>query len=315
MPRHWGHRWVAIAALAAVCLAMLPAMASAASPDVLPDLRMAKPRDIALVKYTSGVFAGRKLLRFTTIITNEGRGPLELRGKRDCSDRKTCPKMTVKQRIKRADGTWRAIETRAKMRYDVGDGHRHWHAIGLEGYQLWPVGTTDPEPIVGAKYGFCFFDVARFKAYGAATRKYFESGCGTPTSLTTKMGLRAGWSDTYPWNFAGQYIDVTGIPKGRYLMCVTADPKKRFRQVDTTNDDAWVILQLKASSVQVIDIGRSSCERKRQKLEGTGGGSSGARATVGFAARARTDQQAGPVMTLRTVAGAAPGLLCQLPGA
>ncbi len=47
-----------------------------------------------------------------------------------------------------------------------------------------------------------------------------------------------GWADIYPWDFSGQYIDVTGVPAGEYLLCVTADPAKRFRQVSTSNDEA-----------------------------------------------------------------------------
>lgn len=329
MARRRGQRWSIVVALVATWLMSLPLTAAAASPDLLPDLRMAKPRDVQLVRYTSGVFAGRTLLRFTTVVTNEGAGPLELRGKRACSSRVECPRMTVRQRIKRADGTWHQVDTTARMRYDVGDGHRHWHSIGFEEYRLWPVGTTDPEPIVGAKYGFCFFDGGRWKASATPTRKYLESGCGTPTSLTTKMGLQAGWSDSYPWNFAGQYIDVTDVPRGEYLMCVTADPRKKYRQSDTTNDEAWVHLRIKASSVVIIKSVRSSCEKQRQRLERaaatnptneatvTNGVTAGTvvRAAAALVAPTRATRTEGTEVALRTVTGVTPGFLCPLPGA
>jgi hypothetical protein len=285
------------------------------------------------------VFAGRTLLRFTTIVTNEGAGPLELRGKRACSSRVECPRMTVRQRIQRADGTWRKVDTTARMRYDVGDGHKHWHSIGFEEYRLWPVGTADPEPIVGAKYGFCFFDGRRWLSTGKPTRKYAESGCGTPTSLTTKMGLQAGWSDTYPWNFAGQYIDVTSVPKGEYLMCVTADPKKRYVQSNVKNDEAWVRVRIKSKSVVILDSGRSSCEKQRAKLEqGTSGGASTAievplieagglaagasavgglsrAATRGLSATSGQRAEVDQARTYQVVTGAASRFLCLLPGA
>ncbi|MBX3028558.1 MAG: hypothetical protein KF809_00225 [Chloroflexi bacterium] len=302
-------------ALAMACVVMLPGTGAAGSPDLLPDLRMAKPRDVQLVRYTGGVFAGRTLLRFTTIVTNEGAGPLELRGTRECSSLTKCPRMTVRQRIQRADGTWRRVDTTARMRYDVGDGHKHWHSIGFEEYRLWPIGTTDPEPIAGAKYGFCFFDGGRWKTSAKRTRKYLESGCGTTTSLTTKMGLQAGWSDTYPWNFAGQYVDVTKVPKGEYLMCVTADPKKKYRQSDKTNDEAWVHLRIKASSVVIINTGRSSCEKRRQRLERPVA-TTAVSATAALVAPGRATQaEEGTEVALRTVSGVTPGFLCPLPGA
>ncbi len=54
---------------------------AAAASDQLPDLRMLKPRDVRIVRYTSGPFQGHRLLRFSTLISNEGAGPLELRGR------------------------------------------------------------------------------------------------------------------------------------------------------------------------------------------------------------------------------------------
>lgn len=235
--------------------------------DRLPDLRMIKPRDVQMVKYTSGVFAGRKLLRFTTLISNEGAGPLELRGKRDCKSLSRCPRMTVKQRIRQSDGTWRSIPTEARMQYEVGDGHHHWHAVGLERYRLWPLGVTDPTPLRTAKYGFCFFDTMRWLT-GTPTRPtYALTGCGTPGSLTTKVGLSAGWADVYPWNFSGQYIDVTGVPKGEYLLCVTADPKKQFLQSDTTNDEAWVRLRIgNGYALTILGSRRTSCTEERDRF-------------------------------------------------
>ena len=175
--------------------------------------------------------------------------------------------MTVRQRIRQSDGTWRSIPTEARMQYAVGDGHKHWHAVGLERYRLWPLGVSDPTPLRTAKYGFCFFDTTRWSASARPLPTYAISGCGTPASLTAKVGLSAGWADIYPWNFSGQYIDVTGVPWGRYLLCVTADPKKRFLQSDTTNDEAWVRLKIgKGYELTVLDMGRTSCTAERDRF-------------------------------------------------
>ena len=269
MSRTLHRRAIAMAVVGAV-LAMVTlspvTVLGAGVTEQLPDLRMIKPRDVKVVKYGSGVFAGRKLLRFTTIISNEGDGPLELRGKRDCKSLTTCRTMTVRQRIRQSDGTWRSIATEARMQYEVGDGHHHWHAVGLERYRLWPLGVADPTPLRTAKYGFCFFDTTRRLAGAPYQPAYALSGCGTPSSLTTKVGLSAGWADIYPWNFAGQYIDITGVPWGRYLLCVTADPKKQFRQSDTTNDEAWVRVRIESKyKLTILGSGRSSCTAERNR--------------------------------------------------
>lgn len=252
---------------------LAPAHATGRGPtDRLPDLRMITPQDVRVIRYHGGQLSGHRLLRFTTIITNEGRGPLELRGKRTCVSLRACPTMSVRQRIKRSDGSWRSIPTTATMRYEVGDGHHHWHAVGLEGYQLWQLGVADPTPLRAAKYGFCFFDGRRWLPGSPTRARYHESGprsatgCGDPTSRSIRVGLTRGWADIYPWNFARQYIDITGVPKGEYLLCVTADPSKQFRQTRTNNDEAWLRLRIAGTRLTIRDSQRSSCEAERARF-------------------------------------------------
>lgn len=260
------------AAILGAVAALGPAATLAAAPtDRLPDLRMLKPRDVQMVRYATGPFAGHRLLRFTTIITNEGVGPFELRGTRDCASLSTCPTMTVRQRLQRSDGTWYGIATTGQMRYEVGDGHHHWHTLGMEGYHLWALGVQDPTPVVAAKFGFCFFDGFRRQA-GASSGPHYVAqgpssnpGCGTTSSRRTRVGLTAGWADVYPWDFAGQYIDVTGVPSGEYLLCVRADPQRRFLQASTTNDEAWVRLRIAGSRISIRDTKRTSCSAERAR--------------------------------------------------
>jgi hypothetical protein len=236
-------------------------VASAAQPRLqLPDLRMAKPRDVRLVREH-----GRRLLRFTTTIVNEGRGPMDVVGKRTCRSTTRCPTMRVRQRIRRADGTWEVRPTSARMQYEVGDGHRHWHLVDFEQYRLYRLGVADATARVGAKFGFCFFDVARIRPFGPTGRRYLEPDCGTPSSLKVHVGLSGGWSDVYPWDFAGQYVDVTGLPRGEYLLCVTADPARSLRQVTTSNDQAWVRLRIGPSGIVVRQVRRSSCAGERRR--------------------------------------------------
>lgn len=238
----------------------------AATPRLqLPDLRMAKPRDIRLAHVTSGALKGRRLLRFTTILLNDGKGPIDVVGRRACRSTSRCPTMSVRQRIRRTDGTWTVVRTTARMRFEVGDRHRHWHVEDFERYRLWRLGVADPTPRRARKFGFCFFDISRVRRWGPAHRQYAQSRCGTPDSLRVHVGLSAGWQDTYPWDFAGQYIDVTGLPRGEYLLCVTADPRKQFRQADTRNHETWVRLRIGRSGVVLRESRKGSCSRERRR--------------------------------------------------
>lgn len=269
---------------------------SAAAPLQLPDLRMAKPRDVRLVRQH-----GRRLLRFTTIIVNEGRGPMDVVGSRTCRAIRRCPTMRVRQRIRRTDGTWQVRPTDARMQYEVGDGHRHWHLVDFEEYRLFRLGVPDPKPRVGAKFGFCFFDVSRIRPFGGPSRRYLERDCGSPSSLRVHVGLSGGWSDVYPWDFAGQYVDVTGVPRGEYLLCVTADPRKSLRQVTTRNDQAWVRVRIGRTGIVVRQTRRGSCEAERRRR-------APARTSLASAASAQRIVEEQP----RTVAAPRAALLCSI---
>jgi hypothetical protein len=293
-----------------------PASVAAATPaDKLPDLRMAKPRDVQIVRYTDGYFAGHRLLRFSTIITNEGKGPLDLRGRRDCASLTTCPSMTVQQRIRQTDGTWRTIPTTATMQYDVGDGHKHWHVLGMEKYRLWPLGVSDPKPLRTAKYGFCFFDTTRWVVGSSPVGHYVskptgnDPGCGDPTTLKTPVGQTPGWADIYPWDYSGQHIDVTATPAGEYLLCVRADPNHRFQQVTPSNDEAWVRVRIAGSKLTVRASGRSSCTKQREKFapQGTARTGTSAAAVVEPGTAAPAGQ-----FSFASVNASAPRFLCRL---
>lgn len=195
--------------------------------DLLPDLRMVAPREIRLQVATTEEGPDRRLLPFTAIIINRGEGPFVVRAKRDCAT-SACPTMTTRQRIKRSDGSWRAIDSTATAEQDVGDGHRHWHVLNVERYELYQLDppATEPTPVRGVKVGFCFFDGVAWNLSlkGAPSRRvYLESGCGTTSSTSLKRGLSVGWGDVYAWSISRQWIDTTGLPAGRYLLCSTAN--------------------------------------------------------------------------------------------
>ena len=134
----------------------------------------------------------------------------------------------------------------------TADHHHHWHTMGMESYQL--LGLDAPisgETPVGHKYGFCFFDGIPWKLGlpNARSQPHFSYfGCGFPTSQTTLVGLSVGWSDIYPWDFAGQYIDLSGVPDGDYLLCMTADPANDFVESSDTDNQSWAHVTLSGTA-------------------------------------------------------------------
>ncbi len=247
--------------------ALVPTTDGAGVRNLLPDLRMAKPRSLRIQMATTEDGENRRLLRFSGIIINLGEGPLVVKGSRACAT-SACPSMTTLQRIKRTDGTWRKVASVATAEYDVGDGHSHWHVLNVERYELHQIDPPPaaPEPLRGAKVGFCFFDTQAWKLSlprAPQSPVYHVSGCGSPGSTRLKMGVSVGWADVYPWSIARQWIDTTDLPLGRYLLCNIADPDNEWRETDNTNNESWALIELYQEAgvdkVRPLSTGRSSC--------------------------------------------------------
>jgi hypothetical protein len=255
-------RRAAAAGLLVVCGLLFPGVAAAAASELRPDLRIGVPGSVQL--QTSG---NRRLLRFDSIIENVGDGPLKVNGKRTCPD---CTRMTTKQWILRSDGTWRVRKTDAVQRYTNADHHQHWHVMGMERYEVFPLdGPFSNGEVIGRKYGYCFFDGVRRDSSlpnAAPSARYSFFDCGVPDSQVTRVGLSVGWGDIYPWNFEGQFVDVTTVPGGDYLLCLTADPANDFVETRNGNNQAWAKIRLTAPaqgqsgwSLTVGQMGRTKC--------------------------------------------------------
>ena len=216
-----------------------PQQMRAASGDKRPNLRMLPLSDWHIQNVN-----GRRLLRFTSIFVNAGPGPFEVRGSRSSS---TDPTMSIRQRMFRWDGTSRFIDTAAVARY-AADGHDHWHVQGVTVYEAWKL--ADPAATRrGAKTGFCFLDSQpwNLSLHGAPqSPQYFESSCGVRASLTNRVGLSVGWADNYPWNFAFQWIDITGLPGGIYRIRVTVDIHDHYDERVETDNCVWTKIRIPA---------------------------------------------------------------------
>jgi hypothetical protein len=69
------------------------------------------------------------------------------------------------------------------------------------------------------------------------------------------MGLSRGWGDKYRYSLPDQYIDITGLPLGRYRMRATADPSDWFSESNNTNNFTWVDIKISGTSVSEIRYG------------------------------------------------------------
>ena len=125
----------------------------------------------------------RRLLRFDTVVMNGGDGDLVV-GDRSDPNNPYAPF------------------------FEFAACHGHYHIKDFSEYQLLKL---DRKTIaaVGHKQGFCFED--SFK-YGDKRSSGYDCGF---------QGITSGWGDWYYKQLVGQWIDITGVPEGDYIVRLT----------------------------------------------------------------------------------------------
>lgn len=223
-----------------------PAVAAHPEASVLPDLVMLPPKDFSIQKRPKGV----RWLRFDTVIANVGPGAFEAYGSQHPDD--PAGRLRVVQRIQGgpAGPAWSDHPTNAVMSY-AGDGHDHWHVLNL---QEWTLTNARAEVLRrGAKTGFCFWDNYRYGSTGSAFyHPSTTSACEDRGDGVVPMGLSVGWGDEYPSTIAFQYIDISGLPNGEYVLTVVADAESAFVEADETNNSASVRIRIDKRGVSVV---------------------------------------------------------------
>ena len=249
--RRMTRRLVVILGTLGLLFAIVPVTPVLGASDRLPDLKVATTTDFRITKTSSG----RRLLRFSGMMLNVGKGPFEVRGTRAS----TSKPWSVDQVIYRTGGATRRIHTTAQMNW-AGDGHNHWHVLRMLTYHMW---STTSSTVRTAKIGFCFFDTnRRSTSLPGAPRsaKYLKTGCGTKNVLHTKVGISVGWADLYPSTYAYQWIDITGLPSGTYTVRGAVDLYNKFTELNENNNCTWSKISFTTGSSKVKLLGSgNSC--------------------------------------------------------
>jgi hypothetical protein len=195
---------------------------------------------------------GVRLLRFNTVVVNVGAGPFQVFG----HSRQSNGELLVDQQI-RDGANWTTDPTPYRM-YFAGDGHLHWHVRDLETYELRNATAPNAVPLrTGAKHGFCFYDNTRYRlSLTGAPQNPVYTRCGfTAADTTAIFGLSVGWGDTYTASLPDQYIDISGLPYGEYLLTATADAQNWFMESNNANNSTTVRIRIDRKGVTILDPG------------------------------------------------------------
>ena len=157
----------------------------------------------------------RKLLRFGTRIANLGNQDLQLGA---------------------------PAEDNPLWHWDECHGHFHFNEYAR--YELFDVAAEEMLPI-SAKAGFAVIDI------GVYDPELAPNGCQGYNGRN--QGISVGCQDTYSRSLQCQWVDVTGLPDGRYNLIVTTNPTQVIEELNYENNAARVSIMLEGDTVRVVE--------------------------------------------------------------
>jgi Lysyl oxidase len=215
---------------------------------MLPDIRPVAPFEVHVVaaEDNSGT---RYRLAFPSISENVGKGPLEIEATRSSQSDNT---MTAAQLAHRTDGSKRRYGGVGTLRFERNPDHSHWHFMKFMVYELRRASDNE---LIGpdVKTGFCLGDRHRVsgpRIKNAAATPRFAVNCGKSKRrlLKVREGISVGWYDNYEAYLEGQYIDVTDVADGRYLLIHRSNPFRRVRETTYANNSSSALIELKRAA-------------------------------------------------------------------
>ena len=210
----------------------------------LPDLDQELPWDLDITG--SGGGARRQYrLGFGSAVRNVGDGPLIVSGRRDRLAKET---MTADQLIERDGAPMAVVEGVGRLRYTRSPGHEHWHLLGFERYELRRPGHRGAL-VNDHKTGFCLGDRYRVRglqlpARPGRARYTGRCGLGDTARLRLVEGISVGYGDDYPANLEGQFLPLTGLAAGRYVLVHRVNVGRQLRESDYGNNASSLLLRL-----------------------------------------------------------------------
>ncbi len=176
-----------------------------------------------------------RCVRFETAAANLGKGPLEI------AYRVEPPETNAYQVIHRKGGT---TTDRFAVASEFHPTHAHFHFEDFYVTRLWKYAggrKVGRKPITsGTKNGFCPEDS------GGAQRNYsclasYRMGPSGPEQV---VGISSGSYDTYRVHIPDQYLEITDVPDGRYVLEIELDPDDNVAESNERDNRVCVVIEL-----------------------------------------------------------------------
>ena len=136
--------------------------------------------------------------------------------------------------------------------------HNHYHSMEeFSHYDLLDM-NTGRKVAEGHKASFCLEDSLCDRGYQSRYRCYYQT-----------QGISPGCADSYGSHLDCQWIDVTGVPLGAYLLQIKVNPQRLVTESDYRNNEASCRIEFRpiyrSTFVHVVDCWLSG-ELEKHKL-------------------------------------------------
>jgi hypothetical protein len=157
--------------------------------------------------------------------------------------------MRASQVVRNSDGSTRTYAGVGRLRYTLSTDHQHWHFLRFDRYELRTRSGSLVRP--DRKTGFCLGD--RYESDvtvtldGEPPSPVWTEECARnePLRSTVREGISVGYGDNYLPHLEGQYLDITGLPAGRYELVHRVNGDRAIRESNYGNNAASIIIGIR----------------------------------------------------------------------
>lgn len=110
--------------------------------------------------------------------------------------------------------------------------HGHYHFTGFVEYELFDL--QNGFVVAGRKQAFCLEDYERIPGVSGGRGKF----------TCSNQGITVGWQDVYRAALDCQWLDVTDVAPGEYMLRVTVDAGQKISEESETNNVAVVTVSI-----------------------------------------------------------------------
>ena len=123
--------------------------------------------------------------------------------------------------------------------YEFHPCHDHDHLVGFADYRL--LDAAGDLVVRGFKASFCLEDTARWDTNAPPLAQY---DCA---------GIQAGWLDSYPSSLECQWIDITGVAPGLYVLEQEVNIARQLPESDFSNNTSRIAISIPAEPGLVLN--------------------------------------------------------------